>query len=354
MIAPQYLVSGGKRSDIRSLSEMANKLALEIGRENVFDFTLGNPSTPPPQEVEDAIVDIVTNTKDLVDVHGYSNNSEIMVIAPFFPGYYPMVFSAGNKMVIVPADTEHFQINFEEMEARLTPHTQAVIINSPNNPSGVIYGEETIKKLAALLKKKSAEFGHAIYIVCDEPYRELVYTDDIVPYIPAYYNNTIICYSYSKSLSLPGERIGFIATDNNIDDFNDVWAGLRGASGDLANVCAPTLFQMVVERCVDVAPNIADYVHNRQILREAFGKIGYTFADPSGAFYLFFKAPFGITAEEFMDLAIEHHVFVVPAGSFGCPEWLRLSFCVSRQTVEDSIPLFAKLYDEAKTLTEKK
>ena len=240
MIAPQYLVSGGKRSDIRSLSEMANKLALEIGRENVFDFTLGNPSTPPPQEVEDAIVDIVTNTKDLVDVHGYSNNagldscrqaiaesfnrrfgrqlskanfmlttgastalhivskalhidenSEIMVIAPFFPGYYPMVFSAGNKMVIVPADTEHFQINFEEMEARLTPHTQAVIINSPNNPSGVIYGEETIKKLAALLKKKSAEFGHAIYIVCDEPYRELVYTDDIVPYIPAYYNNTI-------------------------------------------------------------------------------------------------------------------------------------------------------------------
>ena len=194
MIAPQYLVSGGKRSDIRSLSEMANKLALEIGRENVFDFTLGNPSTPPPQEVEDAIVDIVTNTKDLVDVHGYSNNagldscrqaiaesfnrrfgrqlskanfmlttgastalhivskalhidenSEIMVIAPFFPGYYPMVFSAGNKMVIVPADTEHFQINFEEMEARLTPHTQAVIINSPNNPSGVIYGEETIK-----------------------------------------------------------------------------------------------------------------------------------------------------------------------------------------------------------------
>lgn len=170
----------------------------------------------------------------------------------------------------------------------------------------------------------------------------------------SYYNNTIICYSYSKSLSLPGERIGFIATDNNIDDFNDVWAGLRGASGDLANVCAPTLFQMVVERCVDVAPNIADYVHNRQILREAFGKIGYTFADPSGAFYLFFKAPFGITAEEFMDLAIEHHVFVVPAGSFGCPEWLRLSFCVSRQTVEDSIPLFAKLYDEAKTLTEKK
>lgn len=403
MIAPQYLVSGGKRSDIRSLSEMANKLALEIGRENVFDFTLGNPSTPPPQEVEDAIVDIVTNTKDLVDVHGYSNNagldscrqaiaesfnrrfgrqlskanfmlttgastalhivskalhidenSEIMVIAPFFPGYYPMVFSAGNKMVIVPADTKHFQINFEEMEARLTPHTQAVIINSPNNPSGVIYGEETIKKLAALLKKKSAEFGHAIYIVCDEPYRDLVYTDDTVPYIPAYYNNTIICYSYSKSLSLPGERIGFIATDNDIDDFIDVWAGLRGASGDLANVCAPTLFQMVVERCVDVAPNIADYVHNRQILREAFGKIGYTFADPSGAFYLFFKAPFGITAEEFMDLAIEHHVFVVPAGSFGCPEWLRLSFCVSRQTVEDSIPLFAKLYDEAKTLAEKK
>ncbi|WP_130864261.1 pyridoxal phosphate-dependent aminotransferase [Bacilliculturomica massiliensis] len=397
MIASQYLATRGKRSDIRALSETAGQLALKIGRENVYDFTLGNPSTPPPQEVEDAIVDIIRGTDDLVAVHGYSSNagmdscrqaiadsfnrrfgrqltkdnfmmvtgastglhtvsralhidenSEIMVIAPFFPGYYPMVACGGNKMVVVPPDTEHFQINFDELEPRLSKHTQGIIINSPNNPSGVIYSEETIKKLAALLKKKSAEYGHAIYLICDEPYRELVYTDEVVPYIPAYYNNTIICYSYSKSLSLPGERIGFVATDNNIDDFDDVWAGLRGASSDVANVCAPTLFQMVVERCVDVAPNMADYAHNRKVLREAFSRIGYRFADPSGAFYLFFQAPFGMSAEDFMDLAIKRNVFVVPAASFGCPEWLRLSFCVSRHTVEASIPAFEALYQEAR------
>ena len=392
---------GSHRSTIREIFEYGNQRAAIVGRENVLDFSLGNPNVPAPDEVRQAI--LAEAAGDPVAIHGYTSapgapdvrrtladslnrrfgtdytgdslyltagaaaalmcafralaceGDEFVVFAPFFPEYKMFIESgAGAKCVLVPPSIEDFQIDFDAFAQRVSEHTKAVVINSPNNPSGAVYSEQTIRRLAAFLREKENEYGHPIYLISDEPYREIVYDNVTIPFVPNYYDDTIICYSYSKSLSLPGERIGFIATDNNIDDFNDVWAGLRGASGDLANVCAPTLFQMVVERCVDVAPNIADYVHNRQILREAFGKIGYTFADPSGAFYLFFKAPFGITAEEFMDLAIEHHVFVVPAGSFGCPEWLRLSFCVSRQTVEDSIPLFAKLYDEAKTLTEKK
>ena len=402
IVAEDMYKLGSQRSAIRELFEYGKKRAAEVGAENVYDFSLGNPTVPAPDCVNETVREL-THTLDSISLHGYTSaqgdaetrqaiadylnktyktsfkadnfymtmgaaaslslcfkalttspEDEFITIAPFFPEYRVFVEANGANLVVVPPHTSDFQIDFDALEKAISKHTKGVIINSPNNPSGVVYSEETIKKLAVLLEKKSKENGHPVFIIADEPYREIAYDGVDVPYVTKYYDNTLVCYSYSKSLSLPGERIGFIATDNDIDDFNDVWAGLRGASGDLANVCAPTLFQMVVERCVDVAPNIADYVHNRQILREAFGKIGYTFADPSGAFYLFFKAPFGITAEEFMDLAIEHHVFVVPAGSFGCPEWLRLSFCVSRQTVEDSIPLFAKLYDEAKTLAEKK
>ena len=401
MLVQKYKDMLSGKSVIRQLSEFATARGQEIGYENVFDYSLGNPSVPVPREFTDRMIHMLA-TKEPLELHGYSPSlgitsvreaiaenlekrfglpyrkehifmasgaagalahafrlvtepgDEILTFAPFFPEYHPYVDLTGAVLKVVPPNLENFQINFEAFEEMLTEKVKAVLINTPNNPSGVVYSTPTLQRLADILREKSREYGHIIYLISDEPYREIVFEGVDSPCVSYFYDNTIMCYSFSKSLSLPGERIGFIATDNNIDDFNDVWAGLRGASGDLANVCAPTLFQMVVERCVDVAPNIADYVHNRQILREAFGKIGYTFADPSGAFYLFFKAPFGITAEEFMDLAIEHHVFVVPAGSFGCPEWLRLSFCVSRQTVEDSIPLFAKLYDEAKTLTEKK
>lgn len=400
MVSPKLLAAKGKRSPIRELSEYAAAQAAKLGRENVYDFSLGNPSTPPPKEVEDTIIDIIQN-EDLKKVHGYSSNigmdscrqaiaesynrrfgcnlskdnfmmvtgastglhiisvalnvhpdNEIMVIAPFFPGYRAAVNCGGNKMVIVPPDTENFQINFEAMESLINENTQAIIINSPNNPAGTIYSIDTIKKLASLLKRKSEEYGHAIYIICDEPYRELVYTDEVVPYIPQYYNNTIICYSYSKSLSLAGERVGFIATDNNIDDFEDVWMALKGAAGVIANVCAPTLFQMVVERCVDVAPNMEDYRHNRELLVDAFTKIGYNFANPSGAFYIFFEAPFGLSGAEFSSIAKKHNVMVVPADGFGCPGWLRLSYCVSRHTVEASLPIFEQLFKEAKAISE--
>ena len=396
MVSPKFLVSGGKRSPIRELSEYGAAQAAIVGRENVYDFSLGNPSTPPPKEVEDAIIDIIQND-DPVEVHGYSSNmgldscrqavaksynrrfgteldkknfmmttgastalnvvslalnideqSEIMVIAPYFPGYTQACDAGGNRMVVVPPDMDGFQINFAEMERLINPHTQGVIINSPNNPTGVIYSAETIQRIGALLEKKSREYGHAIYIICDEPYRELVYTDAEVPYIPKYYRNTIICYSYSKSLSLAGERVGYIATDNDIDDFDQVWIALRGAAGIVANVCAPTLFQKVVERCVDVAPNMADYVYNRNLLMDAFAKIGYEFARPDGAFYLYFKAPFGMDAQEFSELAKKYNVLIVPG--FGCPGYLRLSYCASRRSCEACIPFMQKLYDEAREI----
>ena len=402
MVSSKLLAAGGKRSVIRELSERAAVLAEKIGRDNVYDFSLGNPCTPPPDEVREAIEELLRR-EDPVELHGYSSNqgvdscrqaiaesinrrfgrnisknnvmmvtgactglhiisvalhidsnSEIMAIAPFFPGYRVMADCGGNRLAVVPADTENFQIDFDAMEKLLNPNTQAVIVNSPNNPSGTIYSAETIRRLSGLLERKSEEFGHAIYIICDEPYRELVYTDEEVPYIPAYYKNTIICYSYSKSLSLAGERIGYIATDNDIDDFDDVWTALKGASGIMANVCAPTLFQKVVERCVDVAPNIGDYVYNRDILLKAFSETGYRFAPPSGAFYLFFEAPFGLSGQDFSELAVKHNVIVVPAAGFGCPNWLRLSFCVSRRTVEAAIPYFRLLYKEAEELAANK
>lgn len=401
MVSPKLTANGGKRTVMRELSEYAAKLASEIGKDNVFDFSLGNPSTDPPQEVTDAIIDIV-KTSVPAELHGYSSNagldscrqaiaesfnrrfgcsltknnfimvtgastglhiistalnispeSEIMVIAPFFPGYHAAVSMGGNKLVAVPPDTEHFQINFEALEERISPNTQGIIINSPNNPSGTVYNKETIIRLADILKKKSAEYGHAIYIICDEPYRELVYSDIEVPYVPKYYNNTIICYSYSKSLSLPGERIGFIATDNDIDDFDTVWMALRAACPIVANVCAPTLFQRVIERCVDVKPNLADYVYNRNLLLERFGEIGYNFASPDGAFYLFFEAPFGISALQFSEICKAYNIIVVPTESFGCPGWLRLSFCVSRSKVERSLDGFARAYEDAKALAGK-
>lgn len=401
MVSPMLLATKGKRSPIRELSEYGAAQAAIVGRENVFDFSLGNPSTPAPPEVNEAIRYLIDN-EDPVELHGYSSNqgldscrqaiadslnrrfgrqltkknimmvmgastglhiisialhidrdSEIVAIAPFFPAYRQMAVCGGNKLVVVPPDTKNFQIDFCALEKLLNPHTQAIIVNSPNNPAGTIYSEETLKRLADLLTRKSEEFGHAIYIICDEPYRELVYTDEVVPYVPAIYKNTIVCYSYSKSLSLAGERIGYIATDNDIDGFDDVWMALRGASGYAANVCAPVLFQKVVERCVDVQPNTDDYVYNRNVLLEAFTKMGYHFAPPSGAFYLFFEAPFGLSAQEFSDMAKKYNVLVVPADGFGCPNWLRLSFCVSRRTVENALPLFEKLYAEAKERTSK-
>ncbi len=398
MVSPMLLASKGKRSPIRDLAEFGAAQAAIVGKENVFDFSLGNPSTPAPPEVNESIRWLVDNV-DPVELHGYSSNmgldscreaiaqslnrrfgrqltknnimlvtgasmalniisfalnidkdSELIAIAPFFPAYRQAAVAGGNKLVVVPPDTEHFQIDFEALEGLINEHTQGIIINSPNNPAGTIYSEATLQRLADLLTRKSGEYGHAIYIICDEPYRELVYTDEIVPYVPAIYKNTIICYSYSKSLSLAGERIGYVATDNDIDDFDEVWMALKGAAGYAANVCAPVLFQMVVERCVDVQPNTEDYVYNRNLLLDAFSRIGYRFAPPSGAFYLFFEAPFGLSGAEFSDLAKKYNVLVVPAGGFGCPDWLRLSFCVSRQTVENSLPFFEKLYEEAREL----
>lgn len=401
MLNPKFSAkpaAGTKSLGIRELSELCAERAKVVGIENVYDFTLGNPSTPPPQAVLDCIKELA-EAEDQVAIHGYSSNqgfdetreaiaksynrrfgcnmtkdnfimvsgattalhtisiilnidenSEIIAIAPFFPAYHTVAAVGGNKLVIVPPDTENFQINMEALEAAINPNTQGVIINSPNNPSGTIYSPETIQKIADLLTKKSEEYGHAIYIIADEPYRELVYTDEIVPYIPDYYPNTIIAYSYSKSLSFAGDRIGYVCTDNNIEDFDGVWRALKKAALTAGNVCAPSFFQRVIEKCVDVEPNMDDYIYNRNLLMNGLQEIGIHTANPSGAFYLFVQAPFGMSAPEFAELCVKHDIYIVPADSFGCPGWLRLSYCVSRATCEGSLPGFAAAYKEAEAM----
>ena len=267
-------------------------------------------------------------------------DSEIMVIAPFFPEYAPFIAANGGKMVMVPADTEAFQIHLDQVEQRITPHTQAIIVNSPNNPSGVVYTEETLRGLAALLERKSSQYGHPIYIIADEPYRELVYGGVKVPFIPNLYKNTIVCYSYSKSLSLPGERIGYVYVPSFAEDSAAVYATVSGAARAIGHVCPPTLMQKVVGLCAREQPDLQAYDENRTLLYNSLREMGYECAKPDGAFYLFVKAPGG-DANAFSEKAKrEHNLLVVPADGFGCPGYFRLSYCVSNDMIRRSLPAF--------------
>lgn len=380
---------GANRSCIRELFEYGRSRAAVVGEENVLDFSLGNPSIPAPQAVEEAIRDILRETPS-VAVHGYTPaggdmaaraavarelnrrydwdvtprelflgcgaapeliavfraltvpGGKILAIAPYFPEYAPFVEESGLEFGVVPAQEPDFQIDMEALEALLTENTQAVIVNSPNNPSGVVYSRETLQKLGALLGKKSREHAHPIYLVSDEPYRELVYDGTEVPFVPAIYRDTIVCYSYSKSLSLPGERIGYIYVPQKATDGEALYAAVAGAARSIGHVCAPSLFQKVIARCAQIPPDLDSYDKNRRTLYEALVEAGYQVAKPQGAFYLFVKAPEG-DGEAFSQRAKERDLLIVPGKDFGCPGYCRLCYCVPYEKILKSIPIFRDL-----------
>ena len=396
MVNQEYYNLGTAPSVIRQLFAYGLEQAAKVGPEKVYDYSLGNPSIPAPKKVNESIKKIVDET-DSIKLHGYSmaagfdtardavakdlsnrfgldvkgselfftcgaapalvsiikaltvnSDSEIMVVAPFFPEYRPFITANGAKMVMVPADTEAFQIHLDEVEKRITANTQGIIINSPNNPSGVVYTEETLKGLAALLERKSAEYGHPIYIIADEPYRELVYGGVKVPFIPCLYKNTIVCYSYSKSLSLPGERIGYVYVPSFADDRDAVFAAIAGAARIMGHVCPPTLIQKVIELCAEECPDLVAYDENRNLLYNSLREMGYECAKPDGAFYLFVKAPNG-DANAFSEKAkLDHNLLVVPADGFGCPGFFRLSYCVSNDMIRRSLPAFKAMIESYK------
>ncbi len=392
MVSETSLALGTSRSCIRELFEYGLRQAAVVGKENVFDYSLGNPSIPSPPDVNQAIISTIQEM-DSLDIHGYTpapgamparkaiaddlnarfhtsirgenifftcgaapalisviralavEGAEIMAIAPFFPEYRPFTEQNGASFVVVPADTKSFQISMEAVEARITPHTQAVIINSPNNPSGVVYTRETLSSLGELLTRKSAEYGHPIYIIADEPYRELVYDGVEVPFIPTIYPNTIVCYSYSKSLSLPGERIGYVCVPDQVEDSADVYAAVAGAARAMGHVCAPSLQQLVVARCASVRPDLEAYDRNRNALYDALISYGYECVKPNGAFYMFVKAPGG-SSKAFSDKAKEKNLLLVPGDDFGCPEFFRICTCVSYDMIQRSLPVFKELIED--------
>ena len=380
---------GANRSCIRELFEYGRSRAAVVGEENVLDFSLGNPSIPAPQAVEEAIREILRQTPS-VEVHGYTPaggdmaardaiarelnrrydwdvtpqelflgcgaapeliavfralavpGGKILAIAPYFPEYAPFVEESGLEFGVVPAQEPDFQIDMEALEALVTENTQAVIVNSPNNPSGVVYSRETLQKLGALLEKKSREYGHPIYIVSDEPYRELVYDGTEVPFVPAIYRDTIICYSYSKSLSLPGERIGYIYVPRKATDGEALYAAVAGAACSIGHVCAPSLFQKVIARCPQIPPDLESYDKNRRTLYEGLVAAGYQVAKPQGAFYLFVNAPEG-DGEAFSQRAKEKDLLIVPEKDLGCPGYCRLCYCVPYEKIQKSNPIFREL-----------
>lgn len=382
---------GSNRSCIRELFEYGNQRAAIVGRENIYDYSLGNPCIPAPPQVEAAIREILS-TMDPLAIHGYTSapgdlatrqaicddlnsrfaagarpeelfigcgaapeltavfralavpGAEILAIAPYFPEYRPFVEQAGAAFRVVPADAPDFQIRMDALEAMLNPDTAAIILNSPNNPAGTVYTEATLKALAALLEQKAAQYGHPIYIVSDEPYRELAYGVE-VPFIPKLYADTVVCYSYSKSLSLPGERIGYIYVPAAAADSKRLYTAVAGAARSMGHVCAPSLLQKVIARCAGVRPDLESYDRNRNLLYNGLVEAGYEVAKPDGAFYLFVKAPGG-SAKAFSEKAKKLDVLVVPGDDFGCPEYFRLCYCVSKETIQNSLPLFRKLIAE--------
>lgn len=393
MVNQKFYQLGTAPSVIRELFAYGLEQAKTVGPENVFDYSLGNPSIPAPAKVNQSIHDILNDT-DSIKVHGYSmacgfdsareaiaanlnrrfgtdlkagnlfltcgaapgliavikallaeEDSEIMAVAPFFPEYRPFTESNGGHLVVVPADTDAFQIDLDQVERRLTPRTQAIIINSPNNPSGVVYTRQTLEGLARLLERKGAEYGHPIYIIADEPYRELVYGGVEVPFIPTVYRSTIVCYSYSKSLSLPGERIGYVYVPSFAEDSTAVYATVSGAARAMGHVCPPTLIQKVVGLCAQEQPDLQAYDENRTLLYDSLRAMGYECAKPDGAFYLFVKAPGGDAGAFSEKAKREHNLLVVPADGFGCPGYFRLSYCVSNEMIRRSLPAFKAMME---------
>lgn len=398
MVSEEMYVLGTKKSTIRTIFEFGQKRAAEVGAENVFDFSLGNPNVPAPDFIRDAAVDILMHG-DPTEVHGYTiapgkpavrevlaadlkrrfgmevtgknlfmtagaaasvtitfkaltePGDEFVTFAPFFPEYRVFVEACGGKLVVVPAKTDDFQIDLTALERALTPQTKAVIVNSPNNPSGAVYRETTIRRLADLLRAKEQEYGHPIFIVADEPYREIVYDGASVPCIPLFYDNTIVCYSYSKSFSLPGERIGYIVVPDTAADFARIYGAIAGAARVLTHVNAPSLWQLVVARCAGRAADLSTYARNAALLYDGLTALGFSCVRPQGAFYLF---PQALEPDDaaFCRRAQEYDLLLVPGRDFGCPGYFRAAYCVRTKMIEKSLPRFEALAKSYKPISE--
>lgn len=392
MVSQKMFERGNTSSAIRELFEYGKKRAAEIGSENVFDFSIGNPNVPAPKQVDEAIQNVLANIPSTM-VHGYTSavgdmntreaiadflnekhgtnfaahnfymtsgaaaslsitfnalvekDDEIIVFAPYFPEYTVFIENTGAKVVAVKCKEEDFQIDLAAFEKAITKNTKAVVLNSPNNPSGVVTNEETIIALCDILNKKSEEFSKEIFLISDEPYRELVYDDVFVPFLTKYYNNTIVCYSYSKSLSLPGERIGYILVPNEVSDFDLVFKAVCGAGRSMGFVCASSLFQFVLPKLQGLTSDISIYKKNRDLLINALSEYGFKTAKPDGAFYLFMKSP-DKSAEAFCEMAKKYELLLVPSDSFGFEGYVRISYCVSTSMIEKSLSAFEKLAKE--------
>ncbi|MBR2258593.1 MAG: pyridoxal phosphate-dependent aminotransferase [Blautia sp.] len=392
MIAEKMKPFIRNNSAIRMMFEEGNRLKALYGPENVFDFSLGNPSVPAPECVKEAIIELV-NEEDPLVVHGYMSNAgfedvrqtiagslnrrfgtcfaaknlimtvgaasglnimlkavvnpgeEVIVFAPYFLEYGAYVRNYDGVLVEITPDTATFQPNLTEFEEKITPKTRAVIVNSPHNPTGVVYSEETIKKLAAILEKKQKEYGTVIYLISDEPYRELAYDGVEVPYLTKYYANTVVGYSYSKSLSLPGERIGYLVIPDEVDQSEELIAAVTIANRISGAVNAPSLMQKVIAKCVDAECDVAAYDRNRQALYNGLTELGFTCIKPQGAFYLFVKSPVE-DEKAFVEAGKKYNILMVPGSSFACPGYVRLAYCVSYDTIMNSLPQFAKLAKE--------
>lgn len=379
---------GSRRSSIRELFEYGKAAAVRVGAENVYDFSLGNPSTPPPPAVTEELTRILSEEEPCA-IHGYtsaqgnlntrkaicadlndrylanlrpenlymtcgaaaslcivlralttSDTDTFVVQAPYFPEYKVFTESMGASLVVAPPDTDGFDLNLPALAEAITENTQGVLVNSPNNPSGVIYSERALKELAVLLRTREQEYGHPIYLISDEPYREITYGKK-VPYLPRIYKNTVICYSYSKSLSLPGERIGYIAVPDTVTDGDALYAAVCGAGRSLGYVCAPALMQRLITACGNMTSDLSSYRKNRDTLYAALTAMGYECIRPDGAFYLFVKAP-GEDAVAFSEKAKAYNLLVVPGDDFGCPGYVRLSYCVDHEMILRSLPAFGK------------
>lgn len=393
-VSQRMLNLGTARSEIREAFAFAQARAAEVGAENVDDFSIGNPSVPAPATVAEAVHKLV-DAIDPIKLHGYTPaqgdgqargaladdlnrrfgtnytadnfyltagaagalccalsalscpGDTFITFAPYFPEYKVFVESAGAELVTVPADIEDFQIDFAAFEQALTPNTKGVIINSPNNPTGVVYSEATIQKLAQVLTEKSKEYGHTIWLISDEPYREIVYRDTPLPWVPNYYPNTLVCYSYSKSLSLPGQRIGYVLVPPQAEDADIVYAAVCGAGRALGYVCAPSLFQLVAAECTGQTADIEIYHKNRDLLLNALRDMGYTCAQPDGAFYLFPRS-LEPDARAFCERARKYDLVLVPGDSFGCPGHVRISYCVPTEQIQRALHKFEQLAAEYK------
>lgn len=391
MISQKYKDMLGAKSVIRELSEWAGRRAKEIGAENVFDFSLGNPSVPVPQEFTDRMVELL-ETKDTMELHGYSQSQgipsvrqkfaeflnktydmnyaaehlfmttgaagavahaarvvtqpgdEVITFAPYFPEYNHYINQTGAVLKVVPADTRQFQINFEEFEKLLNPKTMAVLINTPNNPSGTVYSTETLKRLAAVLEEKQKEYGHDIFIISDEPYREIIFEGVDAPYVSKFYDNTLSCYSFAKSMSIPGERLGYVAANPKCTDSGLISVMCAQISRGIGHNCPPSIIQIAVADVLGVTSDLSVYEKNMNIIYDTLVSLGFEVVKPGGTFYIFPKA-LEEDSVAFCKKALDYDLVLVPADSFGCPGYFRMAYCVETQKVERAMEALRKFVE---------